>query len=111
MKLSILVVAILLSGCVSPEQRAKMEQQQAYQQQQQEAAYVARLKARCSQFGFTEGSAEHSQCMMSLHQQNQANIGAAAAAMIQSQPQPTKPRCSSLPPGLAGYEAQQGRCY
>jgi hypothetical protein len=52
--------------------------------------------------------------MMRLHQQNQANFGAAAAAMLGNQgnqSQPIKPSCRSLPPGLAGYEASQGRCY
>jgi hypothetical protein len=110
-KRSFLTVAIVLAGCASPEQRAAFQQQQAYQQQQQEAAYMASLKARCSQFGFSEGSTQHSECMMSLHQQNQANAGAAAAAIIRSQPQPTRPRCSSLPPFIAGYEAAAGRCY
>ncbi|MGP1614731.1 MAG: hypothetical protein ACTS5Y_06700 [Pollutimonas bauzanensis] len=111
MRKSIFAIAILLGGCASPERLAQLRQQEAYQQQQQDAAYVARLNARCSQFGFTEGSAQHSQCMMSIDQQNRANFGAAAAALIQSQPQAVKPRCSSLPPFIAGVEASRGGCY
>lgn len=111
MKRAFVLGAILLSGCVSPQEQAEMQRQGAYQEQRQEEAYMARLAARCNQFGFATGSEQFSQCMMSLHQQNQANFGAAAAALLANQPQPVRPRCSSLPPGIAGYEAAQGRCY
>jgi hypothetical protein len=49
-------------------------------------------------------------CMMQLHQQNQANMGAAAAAAIGGAASRPLPSCSGVSPGLAGYLRAQGRC-
>ena len=107
MKRSIVAIAILLGGCVTPEQLAYRQQQAEYEQQQREAAYMASLSAQCSQFGFAGGSAEHKQCMLSLHQQNQANRAAVAGALLkgaiaaellrEAQPQRTPTRPNSPP--------------
>lgn len=102
----IIAIAILLSGCTTPEELAYQQEQAEYAQQQREAAYLARLSAQCSQFGFTEGDAQHKQCMLSLHQQNQANRAAAVGAILQGaaaaemlrQSQPQRPL---VPPMVA----------
>jgi hypothetical protein len=80
-KMSIFAAALLGVGCVTPEE---MEAERY----QQDAAYMQRLSNRCGQFGYQAGGDQHSQCMQSLHQQNQANDavlmqGVAAEALRQ----------------------------
>ena len=113
MKASYLALVVLIGGCVSPEQAAYNRQLQAQQEQYQREAYHARLAANCDAMGFQRGTQGHSNCMLTLHQQNQANMGAAAAALIQGEQLrqlQSMPSCASLPPGIAGYARAQGTC-
>lgn len=75
MRYAALVMPLLLAACVSPQERAQREQ---YERDQ----YLARLHERCAAFGFAAGTPAMSQCMMQIDQQNRANAGAAAAAIL-----------------------------
>lgn len=112
MRLIAMSLVLLLTGCATPEQIARQEQQRAYQQQQQAAQYRASLAAQCSGFGFQQGTAEFANCMMQLHQAEQQRRAAIGAAIIGSgilnQPQP-KPY--QIPPMQIPRQPTQTNCY
>ena len=97
MRILVLASLLILASCATPEERALRAQQEEYARQQREAQYVANLNYRCTQLGFTEGAPDHRQCMLQLHQQNQATIGAiirdAAAAEQQQRRAPVQTQC------------------
>ena len=100
----------LMMGCASQQEIAARQAAQQQYQQQQAAAYRNQLYSNCSAFGFQPGTRDHSVCMMQLHQQNQANMGAAAAAAIGGAASRPLPSCRGLPPGIAGIERSRGNC-
>lgn len=104
-----LALSALLSGCVSPEQAAYNRRMQAQQEEAQRAAYRARLTENCDAMGFRRGTDAHANCILSQHQQNQGQMMQLIQMEEQRQLQ-TMPRCSDLPPGMAGYHRAQGRC-
>lgn len=71
-----LLFLVLLAGCASGP--THQQQEEAHQ------AYRIGLRNSCTNLGFTEGTDPHRNCMLSLHQQNEANRGAAAAAILGS---------------------------
>ena len=78
MKLIILIGAIfplLLTGCVSPEQRARNEQAQA-------EAYRNALNNQCQAYGYRPGTDTFAGCIQTEHNKNlgQAQAQDAAAA-------------------------------
>ena len=110
MRLATVLLALLLTSCATPEQIAARRAAEEQARQQQAQAYRNQLYQSCSAMGFQPGTLHHSNCMLQLHQQNQANLGAAAAAAIQGQMARPLPSCRGLPPGIAGYERAAGRC-
>ena len=58
-KILIIVITILLSGCVTPEERAQIKLNK-------EKALIADDQNRCLNYGFTTGTSEFSNCMMQL---------------------------------------------
>lgn len=107
---AIIVLFATLAGCASQQEIAARNAAQQQYQQQQAAAYRNHLSGSCSAFGFQPGTRDHSVCMMQLHQQNQANIGNAAAAAIGGAASRPLPSCRGLSPGMAGYQRAQGNC-
>ena len=77
------LLLLVLAGCASQEQIERRQQQEELRAEQNERIYLRALTNRCNQFGFQTGTQDHSNCMMRLHQQNRANMGAANAAAIQ----------------------------
>lgn len=89
---AMLLLLFSIVGCVSPQQQ---EQQEAYAREQ----YMNVLHNRCVDFGYPSGTPEFRQCMMQLHQQNQANRAALGAALIGSgalNQRPPPPSASSF---------------
>ena len=84
-KLALLtLVAFLIGGCAwGSRNLAASQAAQAAQEQQQRDAYRAQLAGNCDAMGFQRDTAAHSNCMLSLYQQDQRNRGAAAAAILQ----------------------------
>lgn len=108
--LTVGLITVLVAGCVSPEQAAINRQAQYDQEQAQGRANSERLRVTCDAMGYQRGTPDHSNCMLAVYQQQQANMGAAAAAYIQGQSAQPLPRCN-LPNGpLAAYLRGQGRC-
>lgn len=58
-KILIIVITILLSGCVTPEERAQIKLNK-------EKALIEGDKNRCFNYGFTSGTTQFSNCMMQL---------------------------------------------
>jgi hypothetical protein len=89
-------IALLLGGCVSPEQAARNRAAAAEQQRQAEIAYTQGLFAQCRSIGFSDGSDGQRNCVLQLHQQNQANRAALGAALLQGQManQPRATQCA-----------------
>ena len=105
--------AILLCGCISPEQMSRNAEFQAQQREQADVAYTRNLANQCESIGYQRQSDPWRQCIMQLHAQNQQGQTALNAALIQglaSQPGPI-PSCRSLPAGTSGYARAQGNCW
>jgi hypothetical protein len=51
----VVLIALLVGGCATPEQIAYRRQMEAQQRQAEEQAYIQGLANRCSQFGFSPG--------------------------------------------------------
>lgn len=110
MRYAVLGLVVLIAGCASQQEIAARRAAEQQYQQQQAAAYRNQLSGSCSAMGFQPGTRDHSMCMLQLHQQNQANMGAAAAAAIGGAASRPLPSCRGLPPGIAGYERARGNC-
>lgn len=76
MRLIATLLFVLVAGCAT--------EQTAYQQQQRAEQYRERLAAQCSDFGFTPGTPDFSNCMMQLHQAGEQRRAAIGAALIGS---------------------------
>jgi deoxyribodipyrimidine photolyase len=63
LKITSLLSIVLLAGCLSPQQRAELNQE--FRQR-----YVNELSSRCSQYGFRYGTNEFAQCMQRAEAQD-----------------------------------------
>lgn len=96
-----LLLALLLGGCLSPEQRA-----------QQDANRMEGLAIQCQGFGLVRGTPELSQCMMQLDQAEQDRRAAIGAAIIGSgmlAPRPQAPYV--LPSPAVPARPRQTHCF
>ena len=86
-KLAVLLIATSLAGGCGAmrEHFAEIDARALQQQEAEREAYLGRLVASCSAMGFAPGTEALASCVLSLHRQNQANLGAAAAALIGAQ--------------------------
>jgi hypothetical protein len=107
--LAMVTVALLISGCATPEQRYRQEQQRIAAQRAAAENVRRDLENRCRGYGFQPGTTPFAQCLMQLDQSvRQAAAAQAARKQLES-------RCEGLMsqeyfnPGRTGSfgEAQQ----
>ena len=107
------LLAFLLAGCATPEEQGQRVRQQILQQEEQREAYTRQVVATCRAYGFIPQTPAWSNCMMQVDMANRAQNQQLQNMLLQQflnqQPNPM-PLCSSLPPGLQGYERAGGRC-
>jgi hypothetical protein len=63
LSLGIVFTAFAISGCMTPEQQAARTQRQQEQAKQEEEAYFSSLRARCKNYGFSQGTDAFAQCV------------------------------------------------
>jgi hypothetical protein len=104
MRLAIAFLALWMTGCVSPEQIAAQRAYEAQQQEEANRAYTAALFSQCRAIGYADGSDAQRNCVLQLHQQEQARRAALGAALLQGymsqqpqqpyyRPQPSQTNC------------------
>lgn len=80
---------------------------------QYRAAYKEQVFSQCDSYGYLRGTREFSDCVMRVDLQNRSNDAALGNAILQEgmrRQNEALPPCSSLGPGMAGYERAAGRC-
>jgi hypothetical protein len=66
--LAMVTVALLISGCATPEQRYRQEQQRIAAQRAAAENLRRDLESRCRGYGFQPGTTPFAQCVMQLDQ-------------------------------------------
>jgi hypothetical protein len=88
--LAMVTVLLLVSGCATPEQRYRQEQQRIAAQRAAAENLRRDLESRCRGYGFQPGTTPFAQCLMQL---DQAVRQAAAAQQARKQ---QEGRCSDI---------------
>ena len=120
-RIGIAIALVSLFGCISAEQRARIDAERAWREQQEQQArqqaYVLRLAQQCQALGFQPDTDPMRQCMLQLHSNNSASRDALINSLLLNQVQQQQqqqyramPLCSSLPADMAGYQRAQGTC-
>lgn len=91
-----ILLALLLSGCATPEEIAHRRALQAQEQARQQEAYREHVLGQCDGMGFSRGTEAHANCALQIHNQIQANRAAIGAAYLQGQiaNQPRQTQCA-----------------
>ena len=102
----VMLSAVLLTGCMSPEQSRRAAEREAAQKAAQERQVRSQMEGKCDSYGFKRGTADFSRCLLSLDRQRMDESSRAAAE--QTRHQEKSQRCLAA----SGYAADAGyfRC-
>lgn len=98
MRAMLLIMIVIIAGCATPEQIAARRAAEAEAQRQRNIAYTQQLAAQCDAIGYQRNTDPWRNCLLQLHQQNQAQNAAMRQMLlqqyIQQQQRPTQTRCN-----------------
>jgi len=65
----LMLSAVSMTGCMSPEQSRRAAEREAAQKAAQERQVRSQMEGKCDSYGFKRGSSDFSRCLLSLDQQ------------------------------------------
>lgn len=117
MRPTVIVAVCLISGCGIGKVDHYAPRNEAAEREAREIAYTRSLAAQCDAIGYQRDTDPWRNCLLQLHQQAQAERAQGNAVLMQEilrrqgqQQYQAMPLCSTLPPGIRGYQQAQGTC-
>jgi hypothetical protein len=113
MRLGILLLCTIMTGCISQQELARRQALAEQEYQARSQAYTHSLMQQCHSLGYQADTDAFRNCVLTLHAQNRQEAAQVRGIAVQEglrRQYDQLPYCYTLPRGSRGMAQAQGSC-